>query len=94
MLQIALSPAPPISQKNVAGSGTQPFAVLADNRHPVPSTSGRFQPGAIGRGRPEASIRGYAEIKVEIGKAVAEAECNTVTGLKQVHHAATPLPLS
>ncbi len=26
--------------------------------------------------------------------AVAEAECNTVTGLKQVHHAATPLPLS
>ncbi|OBY59026.1 type VI secretion system tube protein Hcp [Pseudomonas sp. AU12215] len=31
-----------------------------------------------------------------IGKvrAVAEAECNTVTGLKQVHHAATPLPLS
>ncbi|MFL3965232.1 hypothetical protein LER48_33020, partial [Pseudomonas aeruginosa] len=25
--------------------------------------------------------------------AVAEAECNTVTGLKQVHHAATPLPL-
>jgi len=45
----------------------QPFAVLADNRHPVPSTSGRFQPGAIGRGRPEASIRGYAEIKVEIG---------------------------
>ncbi|WP_369690182.1 acyltransferase family protein [Pseudomonas sp. AU12215] len=29
-----------------------------------------------------------------IGGAVAEAECNTVTGLKQVHHAATPLPLS
>lgn len=29
-----------------------------------------------------------------IGWAVAEAECNTVTGLKQVHHAATPLPLS
>ncbi len=28
------------------------------------------------------------------GRAVAEAECNTVTGLKQVHHAATPLPLS
>lgn len=28
------------------------------------------------------------------GGAVAEAECNTVTGLKQVHHAATPLPLS
>ena len=27
-------------------------------------------------------------------RAVAEAECNTVTGLKQVHHAATPLPLS
>lgn len=27
-------------------------------------------------------------------QAVAEAECNTVTGLKQVHHAATPLPLS
>ena len=26
--------------------------------------------------------------------AVAEAECNTVTGLKQVHHAATPLLLS
>ncbi|MDI2336571.1 Wzz/FepE/Etk N-terminal domain-containing protein, partial [Pseudomonas aeruginosa] len=26
-------------------------------------------------------------------KAVAEAECNTVTGLKQVHHAATPLLL-
>ncbi|WP_446727506.1 hypothetical protein, partial [Pseudomonas aeruginosa] len=25
--------------------------------------------------------------------AVAEAECNTVTGLKQVHHAATPLLL-
>ena len=29
-----------------------------------------------------------------ITPAVAEAECNTVTGLKQVHHAATPLPLS
>ena len=29
-----------------------------------------------------------------IATAVAEAECNTVTGLKQVHHAATPLPLS
>ncbi|WP_303262155.1 hypothetical protein, partial [Pseudomonas aeruginosa] len=28
-----------------------------------------------------------------IMKAVAEAECNTVTGLKQVHHAATPLLL-
>ncbi|WP_455231006.1 hypothetical protein [Geopseudomonas aromaticivorans] len=27
----------------------------------------------------------------EIFMAVAEAECNTVTGLKQVHHAATPL---
>ncbi|WGX36110.1 DUF3596 domain-containing protein [Pseudomonas aeruginosa] len=32
-------------------------------------------------------------IEAEI-TAVAEAECNTVTGLKQVHHAATPLPLS
>ena len=29
-----------------------------------------------------------------LNRAVAEAECNTVTGLKQVHHAATPLPLS
>ncbi len=32
--------------------------------------------------------------KYDQEKAVAEAECNTVTGLKQVHHAATPLPLS
>ncbi|MCV6250717.1 hypothetical protein, partial [Pseudomonas aeruginosa] len=37
----------------------------------------------------------HPEISIEAGKitAVAEAECNTVTGLKQVHHAATPLPL-
>ena len=41
-----------------------------------------------------AKINGSAEHIAEIETAVAEAECNTVTGLKQVHHAATPLPLS
>ncbi|MEB3083065.1 hypothetical protein VD792_33040, partial [Pseudomonas aeruginosa] len=40
----------------------------------------------------------YIELTLYVAKrerhlAVAEAECNTVTGLKQVHHAATPLPL-
>ncbi|CRR30298.1 hypothetical protein PAERUG_P59_Wales_1_VIM_2_09_13_00008 [Pseudomonas aeruginosa] len=34
------------------------------------------------------------ELPMPLSRAVAEAECNTVTGLKQVHHAATPLPLS
>ncbi|RRJ04644.1 hypothetical protein, partial [Pseudomonas aeruginosa] len=32
-------------------------------------------------------------VRDNLNPAVAEAECNTVTGLKQVHHAATPLPL-
>ncbi|MBN0787361.1 hypothetical protein JTM05_32425 [Pseudomonas aeruginosa] len=44
------------------------------------------------------SARGAVNILTEKAAcaswAVAEAECNTVTGLKQVHHAATPLPLS
>jgi hypothetical protein len=41
------------------------------------------------------SIRRLCEWERDrLKRAVAEAECNTVTGLKQVHHAATPLPLS
>ncbi|MEN1686155.1 hypothetical protein AAIH59_19865 [Pseudomonas aeruginosa] len=49
--------------------------------------------------RKEKRLRVNMEIAREkstviIRWAVAEAECNTVTGLKQVHHAATPLPLS
>ncbi|MBV5584528.1 ABC transporter substrate-binding protein, partial [Pseudomonas aeruginosa] len=35
----------------------------------------------------------FAVVTQDLDEAVAEAECNTVTGLKQVHHAATPLPL-
>lgn len=40
------------------------------------------------------SLKQVALVKKHKKTAVAEAECNTVTGLKQVHHAATPLPLS
>ncbi|MCT5897409.1 hypothetical protein LZM58_15100, partial [Pseudomonas aeruginosa] len=64
--------------------------------------------GEWARPRPEHPHRAggdmYFQVRLDKGnchewirrkqkRAVAEAECNTVTGLKQVHHAATPLLL-
>ncbi|SZD43518.1 Uncharacterised protein [Pseudomonas aeruginosa] len=70
------------------------FSFTIVDQHGVACHSERLYPEQYDdSGKMEAVINRVRK-KTLAAWAVAEAECNTVTGLKQVHHAATPLPLS